>query len=229
MESNGSFRVECTRTPRNSFFGASNLQHSFYILESWDFLDQKFAAIDDYRRKNDGDRKRDKEKDVELLPPSKGARHACKLLWKQGGGTNCPDALDTQDGVTAKLKTENPSLDTSIRQDGVIAKLKTENPSLDTSIRQDEDPVPKVMVTNEGIKNVPAKTLKARRYRKEKPIIFSTINPVTEKLQRLQTLIISSHKWLRCQAYRTKVYDVEIIVRTRFLPECNVTRFNAFD
>ncbi|GKC88706.1 hypothetical protein Tco_1149355, partial [Tanacetum coccineum] len=30
-------------------------------------------------------RKRDKEKDVELLPPSKGARHVCKLLWKQGG------------------------------------------------------------------------------------------------------------------------------------------------
>ncbi|GJW29875.1 ribonuclease H-like domain-containing protein [Tanacetum coccineum] len=29
-------------------------------------------------------RKRDKEKDVELLPPSKGAIHACKLLWKQG-------------------------------------------------------------------------------------------------------------------------------------------------
>ncbi|GJX52031.1 hypothetical protein Tco_0280400, partial [Tanacetum coccineum] len=30
-------------------------------------------------------RERDKEKDVELLPPRKGARHACKLLWKQGG------------------------------------------------------------------------------------------------------------------------------------------------
>ncbi|GJZ29649.1 ribonuclease H-like domain-containing protein [Tanacetum coccineum] len=58
------------------------------------------------------------------------------------GGTNFPVALD--------------------RQDGVIAKVKTENPSLDTSIRQDGDPVPKVMVTNEGIKNVPAKTLKAR-------------------------------------------------------------------
>ncbi|GJS39601.1 hypothetical protein Tco_0564644 [Tanacetum coccineum] len=27
---------------------------------------------------------RAQEKDVELLPPSKGTRHACKLLWKQG-------------------------------------------------------------------------------------------------------------------------------------------------
>ncbi|GJT09523.1 patatin-like protein 1 [Tanacetum coccineum] len=64
--------------------------------------------------------------------------------------------------------------------------------------------VPKVMVTNEGIKNVPTKNLKAGRYRKEKLIIFSTINPVTEKFQRLQTLIISSRKCLRSQAYKTK-------------------------
>ncbi|GKB34248.1 hypothetical protein Tco_0879190, partial [Tanacetum coccineum] len=95
-------------------------------------------------------------------------------------GTNCPVALDRQDEVRAKLKTKNPSLDTSIR----ILYLNK--------------------VTNEWIQNVPAKTLKAGRYRKEKLIIFLTINPVTEKFQRLQTLIISSHKWLRCQAYRTK-------------------------
>ncbi|GKE35463.1 hypothetical protein Tco_1454785, partial [Tanacetum coccineum] len=105
-----------------------------------------------------------------------------------------------QDGVTAKLKTENPSLDTSIRKDGVTAKLKTENLSLDTSIR--------ILYLNK--------------------VTNEAISPVTEKFQRLQTLIISSHKWLRCQAYRTKVYDVEIIIRTYFLPECNVTRFNAF-
>ncbi|GJX53821.1 gamma-glutamyl peptidase 5-like protein [Tanacetum coccineum] len=87
---------------------------------------------------------------------------------------------------------------------------------------------------NEGITNVPAKNLKARRYCKEKLIIFSTISPLTTfdlkplilslKLQRLQTLIISSRKCLRSQAYKTKVYDVEIIISARFLPECNVTR-----
>ncbi|GKD00617.1 hypothetical protein Tco_1170891 [Tanacetum coccineum] len=65
----------------------------------------------------------------------------------QTRGTNFPVALDMQDGVTAKLKIENPSLDTSIRQDGVTAKLKTENPSLDTSIRI----LYLNKVTNEGI------------------------------------------------------------------------------
>ncbi|GKD26616.1 hypothetical protein Tco_1232830 [Tanacetum coccineum] len=93
-----------------------------------------------------------------------------------------------QDRVTAKLKTENPSLDTSIRKDGVTAKLRTRNSRIHLS--GSIDPIPKVMVANEGIKIVPTETLKAGRYRKEKPIIFSSINPVTEKLQRLQTLII---------------------------------------
>ncbi|GJR97951.1 hypothetical protein Tco_0270125 [Tanacetum coccineum] len=125
-------------------------------------------------------------------------------------GTNCPVALDRQDGVTAKLKTENPSLDTSIR----ILYLNK--------------------LTNDGIAQKSLESWKVSPRKAD--YLFKlrsvtrkiTINPVTEKFQRLQTLIISSHKWLRCQAYTTKVYDVEIIVRTHFLPECNVTRFNAF-
>ncbi|GJR05095.1 hypothetical protein Tco_0528079 [Tanacetum coccineum] len=69
-------------------FKASILHLYSTSWDSWDFLDQNFATIDDNRRKNDGARtnykvlvcscgaagkKRDKEKDVELLPPSKGA------------------------------------------------------------------------------------------------------------------------------------------------------------
>ncbi|GKA31660.1 hypothetical protein Tco_0717965 [Tanacetum coccineum] len=38
------------------------------------------------------------------------------LHGDEARGTNCPVALDRQDGVTTKLKTANPSLDTSIRK-----------------------------------------------------------------------------------------------------------------
>ncbi|GKB34249.1 hypothetical protein Tco_0879191 [Tanacetum coccineum] len=124
-----------------------------------------------------------------------------------------------QDGVTAKLKIENPSLDTSIRQDGVTAKLKTENPSLDTSIRI----LYLNKVTNEGItkKSLESSKVSQRKddylfkLRSVAPKI--TINPVTEKFQRLQTLIISSHKWLRCQAYRTKCLSQFIDVNPMYM------------
>ncbi|GJW59101.1 hypothetical protein Tco_0105832, partial [Tanacetum coccineum] len=102
-------------------------------------------------------------------------------------GTNYPVALDRQDRVTTKLKTANPSLDTSIRS----LCLKSVAWKITIS---------------------PLTTFDL------KPLILSL------KLQRLQTLIISSHKCLRSQAYKTKVYDVEIIIRARFLPGCNVTR-----
>ncbi|GJT43090.1 hypothetical protein Tco_0951805 [Tanacetum coccineum] len=46
-----------------------------------ELLEQRFSTIMGYRKKMWSG----SEKDVELLPPSKGARHAYKLLWKQGG------------------------------------------------------------------------------------------------------------------------------------------------
>ncbi|GJX70482.1 hypothetical protein Tco_0307653 [Tanacetum coccineum] len=91
------------------------------------------------------------------------------------GGTNFPVALNWQNRVSAKLKIENPSFDTSIRRDKLSCgtrqawfNFKLENNDVYLYYQviamhfvQFQDLVPKVMVTNEGIKNVPAKTLKA--------------------------------------------------------------------
>ncbi|GKE14162.1 hypothetical protein Tco_1421739, partial [Tanacetum coccineum] len=110
-------------------------------------------------------------------------------------GTNYPVALDRQDRVTTKLKTANPSLDTSI-------SWKVSQRKVDYLFK---------------LRSVAWKI---------------TINPLTTfdlkqlilslKLQRLQTLIISSHKCLRSQAYKTKILARALGSKV----ECAVSRWD---
>nr|GEY58829.1 putative AAA-type ATPase family protein [Tanacetum cinerariifolium] len=74
------------------------------------------------------------------------------------------------------------------RQDEVTSRPKTANPSFDTSIRS--------LYLKSVARKITSNPLTTFDL---KPLILSL------KLQRLQTLIISSHKCLRSQAYKTKV------------------------